>query len=381
MAKIARYGGNLRAFAADALGTERTVFGDVIQSDTLDANITADWFRGWGIVGVNEAPTKQDFNAVGFTMGRVLAYLHQQGVAEWHVAQEYNSGAITSVAGGYYLSQADGNIGFDPATDGGAKWRPLITNTIRASATITPATDADVTLTYTQYSKQYLPLATGAWTTAHDVIVPAEPRWYLVYNGSSYTATVKVSGGPGVTVEAGKSQLLICNGTAVVDPLAALDAPVVLAPVATTSGTSIPLASDIPSWANEININFDQLSTNGIDHILLRVGGAVVDTTNYLGAASYIGATVSSSNAIDGIALTSTPDSTAGAIRSGAVTLRRLSGNAWAWSGALARSDGNATSTTAGRVAMAEALTRLVLTTRAGADAFDLGSVGVTYRL
>ena len=61
MAKIDRYNGNMAAFAADALSTERTIFGDTTQSDTLDANITADFLRGWGVVGVNENPTKQDF--------------------------------------------------------------------------------------------------------------------------------------------------------------------------------------------------------------------------------------------------------------------------------------------------------------------------------
>jgi len=43
MAKINRYNGDLKAFASQAQGTERTVFGDTVQSDTLDANITADW--------------------------------------------------------------------------------------------------------------------------------------------------------------------------------------------------------------------------------------------------------------------------------------------------------------------------------------------------
>ena len=71
MAKIDRYNGNVRAFAADSLGTERTVFGATTQSDTLDGNITLDLLRGWGIVGVNENPTKQDFNGLAFTLGQL----------------------------------------------------------------------------------------------------------------------------------------------------------------------------------------------------------------------------------------------------------------------------------------------------------------------
>jgi len=48
MSKITRYNGNLKAFASEATGTERTIFGDTAQSDTLDANITFELLRGWG---------------------------------------------------------------------------------------------------------------------------------------------------------------------------------------------------------------------------------------------------------------------------------------------------------------------------------------------
>jgi len=64
MAKIDRYNGNLEAFAADALSTERTIFGDTAQSNTLDANITADFLRGWGIVGVNETRQSKTLTAL-----------------------------------------------------------------------------------------------------------------------------------------------------------------------------------------------------------------------------------------------------------------------------------------------------------------------------
>jgi len=122
MAKINRISGDFKAFGSAAVGTERTVFGGVTQSDIIDDNITANFLRGWGIVGVNENPTKQDFNALGFTLSQVLAYLHQQGVASWDTLQEYNVDAITTKSGVIYISQSDANIGNDPATDSGANW-------------------------------------------------------------------------------------------------------------------------------------------------------------------------------------------------------------------------------------------------------------------
>jgi len=122
MAKIDRYNGNMEAFAADALSTERTIFGDTAQSDTLDANITADFLRGWGIVGANENPTKQDFNGLAFTLGQLIAYLHQRGIAEWNTNQEYFEGSVVTTLAGIYRLTSGGDGSSDPDTDGGVNW-------------------------------------------------------------------------------------------------------------------------------------------------------------------------------------------------------------------------------------------------------------------
>ena len=130
MAKIDRYNGNMAAFAADALSTERTIFGDTTQSDTLDANITADFLRGWGVVGVNENPTKQDFNGLAFTLGQLIAYLHQRGVPEWNTAQEYFDGSVVTTLAGIYRLKSGGDGSSDPDTDGGVNWELAPTQAI-----------------------------------------------------------------------------------------------------------------------------------------------------------------------------------------------------------------------------------------------------------
>lgn len=136
MAKITRYDGNLQSFAEGATGTERTIFGDTAQSDDLTLNITSDFLRGWGIVGVNETPSKQDFNAGFFVLSRLLAYLHQVGIPEWNVAQEYNTDSITSYGGVVYVSDGDANIGNEPGVDAG--WtNPLDAYAALAGATFT----------------------------------------------------------------------------------------------------------------------------------------------------------------------------------------------------------------------------------------------------
>jgi len=142
MAKIDRYNGNMAAFAADALSTERTIFGDTTQSDTLDANITADFLRGWGVVGVNENPTKQDFNGLAFTLGQLIAYLHQRGVPEWNTAQEYFDGSVVTTLAGIYRLKSGGDGSSDPDTDGGVNWE-LAPTPVQSDITVTVGTGGD----------------------------------------------------------------------------------------------------------------------------------------------------------------------------------------------------------------------------------------------
>lgn len=124
-----RFNGNVEPFASDATGTNRTVFGDVTQSDDIDDNLNADFKKGWEIVGVNDNPTKQDFNALAFTISNLLSYLYQQGVAEWNTAQEYfvNSYCVGSDGKIYRAKTGTSgtpNQGNDPTTDS-TNWENL----------------------------------------------------------------------------------------------------------------------------------------------------------------------------------------------------------------------------------------------------------------
>lgn len=122
MAKINRFSGNLQAFASAALGTERTIFGGVTQSDDLTSQITASFLRGWGIVGPSDSPSLEDFNAAMYTHGQLLAYLHQVGVPEYNAAQEYHQGSISNLGGDLYVSLINSNVGNAPATSP-SSWR------------------------------------------------------------------------------------------------------------------------------------------------------------------------------------------------------------------------------------------------------------------
>lgn len=122
MAKINRVNGNVQAFASAAIGTERTIFGEVTQSNELTAQFTPDFLRGWGIVGPSDNPSMEDFNAVAYTLSQMLAYLHQAGIPEWNASQEFFEGSVTISGGNIYMSLAASNIGNNPATTPGV-WR------------------------------------------------------------------------------------------------------------------------------------------------------------------------------------------------------------------------------------------------------------------
>lgn len=60
---------------------------------------------------------------------------------------------------------------------------------------------------------------TGALTANRDLIVPANKKLYFVYNNTSggFSVTVKVSGQTGVAVPSGQKQILVSNGTDIVE--------------------------------------------------------------------------------------------------------------------------------------------------------------------
>jgi hypothetical protein len=122
MAKIDRFPGNLLAFASQAQGTERTVFGDTAQADDLASNINSDFYRGWGIVPIDEPPVKQDFNALGYTLGQLLAYVHQMGMPEWSGQQEYHAGSMVNREGAGYRCLTDNHVNATPPESDGVNW-------------------------------------------------------------------------------------------------------------------------------------------------------------------------------------------------------------------------------------------------------------------
>ena len=119
---LARFNGNVVPFANDATSTNRTVFGGTAQSDALDDNLNADFKKGWEIVGLNDNPTREDFNAMGYTLGALTSYLYEMGISEWNASQNYRIGSRVVGSDGKIYKALTGtilspNIGHNPTTD------------------------------------------------------------------------------------------------------------------------------------------------------------------------------------------------------------------------------------------------------------------------
>lgn len=132
MAKIERK--TQKIFAGNAATDELAVFGSMITgtpvyNDDIEALQSEAYTEGWkAAVAANEAPFMEEMNAVQYGFSKQLAYLFQQGIAEWDAGTTYYLNSFCQVGGVIYKSMQDENINHSPADDTeGTYWSPLET--------------------------------------------------------------------------------------------------------------------------------------------------------------------------------------------------------------------------------------------------------------
>lgn len=143
--------------------------------------------------------------------------------------------------------------------------------------------------------------------------------------------------------------------------------------VASTSGTSIDFTG-IPSWVVRITVMFSGVSTNGTSLIIAQLG-----TSGGLTVSGYLGAAFSGTSANVTTGLPTSNDTSASAIRHGSMVITNLTSNTWASTCVIGRSDSANTGFGGGSIALSGALTQLRITTVAGTDTFDAGSINILY--
>lgn len=139
--------------------------------------------------------------------------------------------------------------------------------------------------------------------------------------------------------------------------------------IPTTSGTSVDNFT-IPAWAKRITIALNRVSTSGTSNMMIQLGAAGLVTTGYSGEASMATTAVFNSS---GLSVTAAITATSQA--SGTITLIHVGSNIWVSSGVLANTDTNYMNISGGAITLTGQLDQIRLTTAAGTDTFDNGSI------
>ena len=148
--------------------------------------------------------------------------------------------------------------------------------------------------------------------------------------------------------------------------------------VASTSGTSIDFTS-IPSWAKRITVMLAGVSTTGSSAIQIQIGSGSVATTGYFQAVGLACSSgVSGSSHTTGFVL-ETASIYASSNRAGTATLTRIDGNTWVNAATIGSTGQVGSNTSGGYLALGGALDRVRITTVAGTDTFDAGTINIMY--
>lgn len=146
--------------------------------------------------------------------------------------------------------------------------------------------------------------------------------------------------------------------------------------VNSTSGTSIDFTG-IPSWVKRVTVMLADVSTNGSDYLLVRLGtasGIEASAIYYsMTGANTTSATASAVNYTTGFGIQS---GNASNQVIGQYVISNVTGNTWIASGTFT---GNTSACifAVGRVSLSGGLTRLRVTSTGGTDAFDAGSINI----
>lgn len=121
------FGGNADSDQLAVFGTMIT--GTPVYNDDIETLQSEAYTEGWqAAVAANEAPFMEEMNGVQYGFSKQLAYLFQQGIAEWDAGTTYYLNSFCQVGGVIYKSMQDENINHSPADDTeGTYWSPLET--------------------------------------------------------------------------------------------------------------------------------------------------------------------------------------------------------------------------------------------------------------
>lgn len=151
--------------------------------------------------------------------------------------------------------------------------------------------------------------------------------------------------------------------------------------VASTSGATINFTG-LPSWIERITILFQGVSTTGTSNVGIQLGTGGTPTyvtTGYASVGNTIaGGAVASASYTTLFGLGS-GNQAAASVMQGQIMLSNITGNNWVFSGTTSQTNTNATHVGNGSLSLGAALTAVRITTVAGTDTFDAGTINIFY--
>ncbi len=186
------------------------------------------------------------------------------------------------------------------------------------------------------------------------------------YTPANDTAVVKLTGNQTIA------------GTKTFSSQPALPRAPVLSAFLNATGTAVSVTSGIPTWINELCINFVGISTNGTSNLIfqLRSGTFVVSgykSSNSSGSGGVASNSITTAHFLAGAVA-------AGATFRGHLTLRRHPGNVWVGTSMLSSETSAGFYIGTSDVTLVGDLDGFRLTTANGTDTFDAGEVSYLYR-
>jgi hypothetical protein len=144
---------------------------------------------------------------------------------------------------------------------------------------------------------------------------------------------------------------------------------------ASTSGTSIDFTG-IPSWVKRITVMFNGVSTNGTSIPIIQLGDAGgIENTGYAGTAWLANTTNVAMSS--GFSISGASDATY--VFSGTAIITLLGSNAWTAFGSISLTNSSAVTLMSGAKTLSATLDRIRITTVAGTNTFDAGSINILY--
>jgi hypothetical protein len=145
------------------------------------------------------------------------------------------------------------------------------------------------------------------------------------------------------------------------------------------SGTQVNITG-LPTGIKKIEIAISGLSTNGTSIPLLRLGDSGgVENTGYVGAVTFVSAAGQGASAHSTGFNIATSGNPATSIFTGTILLIHMGGNSWVEATNLSYEDTIASVQGAGSKTLSGELDRLQFTMANGTDAFDAGTIQVSY--